>query len=686
MTQWIYFADLTHTGQVVAANTFPFGISLVASHAKAVLGDAVSVEVFKYPDDLAGALSRNKPAAVCFSNFLWNFQLALAFAERIKQTWPDVPVIFGGPNYPVDEVDQDAFLERHPAIDFHVIKEGEVAGADLLARLLAVNFDAPALKRDGGEISSVHYRIDDRTVRGALRPRLTDLTETPSPYLTGLLDKFFDNVLIPTIETNRGCPFGCSFCVEGVRYYNKVRWFQRERIREELDYIADRTDQPDLLISDSNFGMYKEDLETCTMIAALQKRTGWPRYVQNSSGKNQKERVIEAARILGGAMILTVSIQSADQVVLKHVNRENISLDQIVDVGKAAEALGANSYCEVILGLPGDSREGHFNSVLSMIDAGINDVLTYQTMMLPGAEIASRANRARHGMQTRWRVLPRCFGRYEVLGKILHVTEIEEICVANDTLSFKDYLTCRALSLTVELFHNSGAFSELTALLEQHEITPSNFLRAVDALASAENSPVADLYGEYLDENVAKLRKNRDDLTDYLSDSEVVDLHITGELGSSELYKARALAQFWRQDDLHGLAFGAARGLLKSQGALDNGISDYLADLQRYSLLRKEKLHETATESVFTADFDFKALEAAGFDADPRDFRRERPISLRITHTVEQQRTIGTYLKQYGRSVDGLGRLLLRAHVNKLYRVATPTDVDIVVGSTEHAA
>ena len=407
----------------------------------------MSVEVFKYPSDLADALARTKPAAVCFSNFLWNTRLATTFAERIKETWPDVPVILGGPNYPVDDVDQDAFLDRHPAVDFHVIKEGEAAGADLLSRLLELDFDAEALKATGEEIASVHYRQDGKTVRGGLRGRITDLTETPSPYLTGLLDKFFDNVLIPTLETNRGCPFGCSFCVEGVRYYNKVRWFQKERVQQELQYIAARTDQPDLLITDSNFGMYKQDLETCEMIADLQKRTGWPRYVQNSSGKNQKERVIEAARILGGAMILTVSIQSADQVVLKHVNRENISLDQIIEVGRAAEALGANSYCEVILGLPGDSREKHFNSVLSMIDADINDVLTYQTMMLPGAEIASHTNRARHGMQTRWRVLPRCFGRYEILGRGVAVAEVEEICVATDTLSFEDYLACRARSV-----------------------------------------------------------------------------------------------------------------------------------------------------------------------------------------------------------------------------------------------
>lgn len=672
MTRRIYFADLTHTGQVVAANTFPFGVALVAARTQAELGDQVSVEVFKYPEDLARALAEKKPAAVCLSNYLWNSRLSIAFAERVKSNWPDVPVVFGGPNYPVDEVDQDDFLGRHPSIDFHVVKEGETAGADLLGRLLEMDFDAEALKEKAEEIPSVHYRLGQQTIRGGLKTRITDLTETPSPYLTGLMDKFFDGVLIPIIETNRGCPFGCSFCVEGIRYYNKVRWFQRDRIRDELEYIAARTDQADLLISDSNFGMYKQDLETCEMIADLQKRTGWPRYVQNSSGKNQKERVVEAARILGGAMILTVSIQSADPVVLKHVNRENISLDQIIDVGRSAESLGANSYCEVILGLPGDTREAHFNSVLSMIDAGINDVLTYQAMMLPGAEIASLANRDRHKLQTKWRVLPRCFGLYEILGQQVAIAEVEEICVASETLSFEDYLACRALSLTVELFHNSGAFWELCGLLAHHGISESTFLRAVDAAANANGSPIADLYQVYLEENVAKLRDTRDELTDYVGDADIVEQHISGALGSSELYRARAEAHFLRQGDLHAVAFGTARELLQERGVLGNSLSDYLEDLGQYSLLRKEKLHEIAEESKITSRFDFKALENNRFKVDPLQHRTSKPVQLMIAHTADQKSTIEKYLKQYGTSLDGLGRLLLRAHVNKLYRAATP--------------
>jgi radical SAM superfamily enzyme YgiQ (UPF0313 family) len=228
----------------------------------------------------------------------------------------------------------------------------------------------------------------------------------------GLVDKFFDGVLIPMIETNRGCPLQCSFCEIGRSYFNKIRRSNAERIGAELEYIAERVSVPDLLVVDSNFGMYREDIEICKIIADLKKRRNWPRYVLNSSGKNQKERVLEAARILDGAMVLTISIQTADETVLKNVKRSNIAVDQIIEVGKHAEELGANSYCEIILGLPGDSRQSHMNSVRQMVDANINDVLMYQMMMLPGSEVADKPHREKFGMVTRFRALPRCFGHY----------------------------------------------------------------------------------------------------------------------------------------------------------------------------------------------------------------------------------------------------------------------------------
>ena len=80
-----------------------------------------------------------------------------------------------------------------------------------------------------------------------------------SPYLNGMLDKFFDGKLTPFIETNRGCPFTCSFCHTGADYYHKLNKFSQERVKAEIEYVGKKANElgiTNLHMADVNFGMY----------------------------------------------------------------------------------------------------------------------------------------------------------------------------------------------------------------------------------------------------------------------------------------------------------------------------------------------------------------------------------------------------------------------------------------------
>ena len=52
----------------------------------------------------------------------------------------------------------------------------------------------------------------------ATRPRHREVSEIPSPWLTGIQDEFFDGRLAPMIETNRGCPFTLHVLRAGNRF------------------------------------------------------------------------------------------------------------------------------------------------------------------------------------------------------------------------------------------------------------------------------------------------------------------------------------------------------------------------------------------------------------------------------------------------------------------------------------
>ena len=125
MTPSIYLADLTHTGMVVNANNFPLGVGLVAAYAARELNGDIEVSIYKYPEELDQALRRETPHVLCMSNYSWNANLTYAFAERIKRNHPEVVVIFGGPNFPLDRRLREAFLAERPAIELAPIELGE---------------------------------------------------------------------------------------------------------------------------------------------------------------------------------------------------------------------------------------------------------------------------------------------------------------------------------------------------------------------------------------------------------------------------------------------------------------------------------------------------------------------------------------------------------------------------------
>ena len=75
-----------------------------------------------------------------------------------------------------------------------------------------------------------------------------DIEDIPSPWLTGIQDEFFDGKLAPMIETNRGCPFTCTFCVQGVRKYTRrsttSRWIASRRRSSYIGQAAFKSQSP----------------------------------------------------------------------------------------------------------------------------------------------------------------------------------------------------------------------------------------------------------------------------------------------------------------------------------------------------------------------------------------------------------------------------------------------------------
>jgi hypothetical protein len=499
----------------------------------------------------------------------------------------------------------------------------------------------------------------------------------PSPYTSGLLDPYFTGELVPLLETNRGCPFSCTFCSEGVSYYNRVTRRPGARTREELLYIGERLApllasgraRNELILADSNFGMYGQDQEVSEAIAECQDRYGWPAFVNATTGKNRKDQVLLAVKTARGAFELTGSVQTLNQTVLKNIKRANIRTDSLVDAVLEARRSNAGAYSEVILGLPGDTKESHFASMKELVRTGFDSVRPYQLCFLPGTEIATVETRQQFGLVGRFRVLPRCFGAYEwTAGDILRVTEVDEICVAQDSMSFADYLECRVFDLFVHLFHNDGPFMALERLLAEKGCNVGDW---IDACIAATLPPAfAALVSDFVSDTKGQLHETAAGLIEFVERPDVMTRHLDGQLGNNVLhtYRGRAFAECF--PDLVEVAEVAVLRVLDNAGLAAPAVGEFVRSAVAYHVARCEGVlaDPPQPDRVVTLDHDIPSYLATRHERAAESFRLPEPRPYRLSLTPAQQDSMTYDAEIDSASVSGRGRLLARTLPGSLWR------------------
>src|SRR6266850_664184 len=655
----VWLADLTHTQQIITSDVMPAAVGGIATFTETQIDLKHPIRLFKYPEKLAEALGHEMPDVIGFSNYVWNSRLSYKFAAAIKKYSPQTVVVFGGPNYPTVPDEQREFLARRPLVDFYILKEGEVAFSQLLCHLIDSGMTLSRVKA-GDELPSVHWlRQDGSAVLPHEIARLQDLTVIPSPYISGKLDAFF---------------------VEGLPYYNKVFRNSAEKLSAEIDYIGRKISETavkggrrDMYISDSNFGMYRQDLDTCRALAESMEKYGWPEYINTTTGKNSKHRVLEAAKLVKGALRLSGSVQSLDKAVLKNVKRSNISEEEILDLAIKASELQANSYSEIILGLPGDSRRAHFESIRKIVDAGFNNVYTWQLMLLPGSELCTEESREQFGMVTKYRVLPRCYGHFTVRDQPVTASEIEEVCVASNSLPFEDYLACRRLHLIISIFYNDTVLLAIVKLLKMLQISPFRWLELMAGTPASDGlRPVFDSFDR---ETREELWGNFEELTNFADRPENVMRYVNGEIGNNVLYIHRTMALTRYTQPLADFAGEAAKRLLHSEGRLTPEIENFIDDVLAYVVCRVKNVFFDRNLPIRAfLRYDISSFESERNPASIGEHAHESPREYRFILDPSQEDVISRYLKIYGNNLVGVSRILMKLYVSRLYRRAVPME------------
>ena len=540
----IYLGDITHDTIILVSDTIPINIGFVASYMKKVFCEKVDISLFKYPSEIINAIKQNPPDMIALSNYSWNSNLAEFIASIAKKYNSSVITTQGGTNFPHDEGSQKNFLSQRPATDIFTFLEGEKSCSNIVQRILESNKNREKIFDKAIE-GCLFIHPDTKNsnnqnfVKGKVLDRIKDLDEIPSPYLTGILDKFFDGKLTPFIETNRGCPFKCSFCHTGADYFHKLNKFSEDRVKDEIEYIGKKAGTlgiTNVHLADVNFGMYPQDRKTCKMLVEVNKKYGWPLQIMSTTGKNSKQRIMEMTTILGDMFDVSMSMQSMDEQVLNNIERSNIKLDHMIEVNSDLRKKGRTTSTELIVPLPGESKETFITGLNNVINSKVSRIVIYTLMMLHGTDFKIPEYREKFKYKTKFRIVPLNFGEYD--GQ--KIFDYEEVGVATKDLSFDDYLYLRALALLVETLHNGKPFDEFFKYAKLFNIQPANLLQILYDNIYAAPKNIQKIMNDFIIETKSELWDSEEDLLNYYKKDENFAKLKRGEVGGNLIYKYKS--------------------------------------------------------------------------------------------------------------------------------------------------
>ena len=315
-----------------------------------------------------------QPDVLAMPVFCWTASHVYDVVRLVKTARPEVLVVLGGPE--VGPIAAEV-LSDQPAVDAVVCGEGESAFADLLHS-----------HGRGGDIAGVPgvvARIDGEICAGPDRAAVEDLDRIASPFsgAEGLATSG-----TAYVETYRGCPHGCAYCFEG-KGSTRVRSFSWERIASDVEAVATVPGMRSFSFIDPVFNLTPERLRRLAEILAPHAARG----LRLHTIEVDIERVDdEQADLLARAGVVTVETgpQSIGPAALTACRR-TFDAERFAAGVAACKRMGISVECDLIIGLPGDTRADVLAGLDFVISLDPGRVQLSTLHVLPGTELWERS-------------------------------------------------------------------------------------------------------------------------------------------------------------------------------------------------------------------------------------------------------------------------------------------------------
>ena len=381
---------------------FPYSVGVVWSYAstfKSIEENYDLKEIIFLKESLEDIIARlDNPSVFAVSAYIWNENYNIHLAKAVKDKWPDCKIIVGGPSVPNNNPD---FFTKNPWIDYLIHHEGEISFSGLL-RSFVNDIDIMT-------VPGISINVGGKMHTTGPSKRIDDLSGIPSPYTSGLFDDVLQKAteqgikLNGIIETNRGCPFQCTFCDWGGTTFSKIKKFNLQRITDEIEWFG-RNEVELITNADANFGIFKDrDTDITDVLIDTKAKYGYPMIFDTNWSKNTNDTCVSLAqRMLDAKMMrrFTAAVQSMNPDTLKAIKRVNLDGAQLDNVAYTAKERGVSVSTELIIGLPEETYDTWREGVIKLMKDNFI-IEAHPLSMLPNSHMSHPSYKKQYGLKTK---------------------------------------------------------------------------------------------------------------------------------------------------------------------------------------------------------------------------------------------------------------------------------------------
>ena len=272
------------------------------------------------------------------------------------------------------------------------------------------------------------------------------ITEISKSYLDGLVY----NIEVDKKHTYSNNGIETKNCDWGSATYSKVRKFDLDIVKDEIKWMSDH--QIEMCYNaDANFGMLPQDEDIAKALVESKINTGYPKQFRAAYAKKTTPRVFSIGKMLsdeGMCKGVTLSMQSMSEEVQREIKRSNIPINEFGELMDKYRLAHVPTYSEIILGLPGETRESFMQGICKLLELGQHDGLNiYPCMLLKNSEMAES-----EGIMTV--NVPMILNHASIDDDIV---ERYDLVISTPTMTYKEWLDSFCFAWFVQVLHTLGA-------------------------------------------------------------------------------------------------------------------------------------------------------------------------------------------------------------------------------------